>query len=587
MPTIEVEGQRVQVDESFNSLPPEQQQRTVNEIAAAIRSRQAGQTSPGRMVTQGMSGVNEGIASALGFPVDVANLALRGSESLMENVTGRDLPSVQIPAGGSQTFRDLMTSTNSILPESQVPIERFVRRVGQDVGAGIIPGVGFAARAGRPLATLASDVLYSAGSGAGAATAQSMGDAGIIDDNPFWELAGSILGVGSVAGLSAAGSRLITPNPASPARLEQADVLESEGVELSAGQRTGSKPLQYFESEMGGAQIADLTERQAEQFTQAALRRAGINANRATPEVLNRAYLQMGVEFDRLAAQNTVLLDNQFVSDISSAAGDYASVVPDTLRSPIVSNLLTEFQTALQNSVGRVWLGGEGYQSLRSRLETLARNTKNNVELAQFFREFRESLDDAAERSIAQNNPADVGAWRQVRNDYRNFLAIERAATGGGESSALGLISPAQLRMAAVQQSRRNYALGRDDLGDLARAGVATMTPLPQSGTAPRQAAQRLLMGLPTAGAGGTAGLILGGPVGAAAGAALGLAAPSVVRRATLSPLGQRYLGNQLIPQGTPLPRPGAGTGAALVINEQPRPLRIDVWNTLNGLPPS
>lgn len=72
----------------------------------------------------------------------------------------------------------------------------------------------------------------------------------------------------------------------------------------------------------------------------------------------------------------------------------------------------------------------------------------------------RESLDDAMQRSIAQNNPRDLGGWQQARRQYRNMLVVEKAATGAGENAALGLISPSQLRNATVQQGRRAFARG-------------------------------------------------------------------------------------------------------------------------------
>ena len=42
MPTLEINGRDVEVDDSFLSMTPEQQERTVDEIAAALASGDSG-----------------------------------------------------------------------------------------------------------------------------------------------------------------------------------------------------------------------------------------------------------------------------------------------------------------------------------------------------------------------------------------------------------------------------------------------------------------------------------------------------------------------------------------------------------------
>jgi hypothetical protein len=119
------------------------------------------------------------------------------------------------------------------------------------------------------------------------------------------------------------------------------------------------------------------------------------------------------------------------------------------------------------------------------------------------------------------------------------MLVIEKAATGAGEQAASGIITTARLRNAAINQNRRAFARGRNEFVDLANAGVQAMTPLPQSGTAPRLAVR----GLPAA-----IGAALGAPAGipgSLVGAAAGAAVPWAAGRAALSDAGRRLLGNQ------------------------------------------
>jgi hypothetical protein len=102
------------------------------------------------------------------------------------------------------------------------------------------------------------------------------------------------------------------------------------------------------------------------------------------------------------------------------------------------------------------------------------------------------------------------------------------------------------------------------------------MTPLPQSGTAPRMAARGTPLGLGLGGAGGVAGWqMTGDPMagiaGALAGQAVGRAIPAGVSRALLSPAGRAYLSNQVLglDRFSEIPR-SAGLTAALMNASMP-----------------
>lgn len=361
---------------------------------------------------------------------------------------------------------------------------------------------------------------------------------------PYARVAGALLG----AVAPSVARRLVSPLPVAPQRQQMVQTLRDEGVDLTAGQASGRKGLQYRESELGGTAGARFMEQQGEQFTAAALRRAGVNANRATPEVIDDAFTRIGQQFDDLAARNRIVADQQFGVDLRATLNEYGNLVPESARAPIVQNITNDIVDSVRRNQG---ITGESYQALSSRLNRAARGTRD-PELGQALRAIRDNLDDAMERSIATANPADAGAWREARNQYRNMLVIEKAATGAGESAAMGIISPSQLRNATVQQGRRAYARGQGDFADLTRAGEATMKPLPQSGTAPRLKAQNLGTGLLTMLGAGTGAFATGGtPLGAALGAAGGAILPPVLGRTLLSRPARAYLGNQLA--GAPL----------------------------------
>lgn len=419
---------------------------------------------------------------------------------------------------------------------------------GAATGAGLartgLSATANAARAGRGLPAITG---ASAAEGAGYGGAYGFGSGEGASDRLTQAGEGAAMGaaMGAVApaaaeGVTRAARRAVTPFSASPERLAAANTLRNEGVDLSAGQITGSKALRYAEGEIGGNAARDLAERQGEQFTAAALRRAGVSADRATPAVIDQAFVDLGQRFDDLGRRNVLVPDAALSADMQAALNTYGSITPETFRAPIVQSVANDIQQAIQT---RGNIGGDAYQVLRSKIEQAAQSARSDPQLSGALRDIRSALDDAMERSIAANNPADLGAWREARNEYRNLLTVTRAATGAGENAALGSISPSQLRNATMaREGRQNYARGRGDMADIARAGEAVMKPLPDSGTASRTAIRNL--GIPAA-TGGAGALAAGLP-----GAVIGAVAPRVAGAAMMSRPGQAYLSNQMLPGG-------------------------------------
>lgn len=360
------------------------------------------------------------------------------------------------------------------------------------------------------------------------------------EDPAMGAVSGGAFGAGGqlVGGLL---GKVISPFKGSPEREVAAKFLKKEGVDLTAGQRTGNKNLRFAEGEMGGSAATDFMEKQGEQFTAAALKRVGTKANRATPDVIDDTFNRIGNDFEQLSSRNNLVADPQIAQDLTRVDVDYGSVVAPFLRAPVVKNVIDDTLTLLQK---QGFMDGRAYQKHTSSLRTLARKTKE-PELKSALNEIVESLDDAMERSIAKFNAQDLGAWGKTRKQYRNLMVVEQAATGAGENAATGLISPSALRNATVQKhTRRSYARGKGDFAELARSGEATMKALPDSGTASRLRANMLphLLG---AGVGAGYGGTEGGASGALIGGLGGAVAPYAIGRGILSSAGRAYLGNQ------------------------------------------
>lgn len=356
---------------------------------------------------------------------------------------------------------------------------------------------------------------------------------------PWARLAGAVAGGG-------AAQRAITPMPTDPARQAAVRTLENEGVTaLTAGQKTGRPSLRWAESmskdtAFSGGKAAQIETKQAEQFTRATLKRAGITADRATPDVMDAAFRDIGQRFNGLAGRNDMLQSRGFVSRLQQIGDDYRKVTAESTRIPIVEGTVEALTSPqiLQN--GRI--PGRLYQNVRSDLSrSMSQLRRSDPPAAGAIGKIIDELDRTMEMSVRVNNRQDLGAWRQTRSQYRNLLAIEDAISGAGEAAASGLISPSALRNAVKRQGKRAYVRGQGDFSQLARAGEMVMKALPQSGTAPRINAMNVLHGM-----GGVVGYGAGGPLAAIG----GMAAPAIGSRVLMSNPVQRYLANQSLQAG-------------------------------------
>lgn len=432
----------------------------------------------------------------------------------------------------------------------------------QDIAADVVPPIGYEPQttAGEYAQTIGEFIPATAATGGIAAIPMYAGVAGAASElggqltegtkaEPYARLAGAILGPMGLAGGARAISRAITPHPTDPARIAFANQLDDAGVQLTAGQRTGSESLKYREAATVKGQ--EIAANQLEDFTAAALQHTGSTARRATTEVMSGLRESLGSQFKVLAARNNITADQTLVDDVAAAVDDYMNLTSKTNVAPMLGNLLARIKNKL--TTGQPLTGRE-YQRLRSDLGKATVGADRNLQGSATAA--INAIDDALGRTLQlAGNTDDIANYVALRDQYRSFLAIEKAVAGPSEGAAYGLVTPGTLRTAIVQQGKRSYVTGDRELGELARAGQATMKPLPQSGTAPRAKAMSLTPGATDSGT----GLTLGGltyaatkdPVLTAMATAAGSQVPRAIQSARASmrmtPFGQSYLSNQVV----------------------------------------
>jgi len=331
-------------------------------------------------------------------------------------------------------------------------------------------------------------------------------------------------------------SRVRTPINTSPGRADMVDDLVREGVTgLTAGQRTGSKNLRYFESVLGdypgaGEGATHAQTRANEQFTQATLARLGVPRNMPpTRAILDQRIEDLGTTFNQISARNNANLDRQFTRDISNVETRYQRKL-DSQQRQIFYDILGDIQNYGHQMPGTV------YQPLRSDLTKMAFGARDRDPLfADAIRGLRNALDGAMGRSISA---LDRNLWERTRREWGNWKTVAGAAKNTDEAGHI-LITPAALKQAASAKNREAFARGDGPFANLAQAGSTVMRQLPQSGTQPRHVA----VAIPS-----VIGSVLAAPHAgpeAAIAAMAGLAGPAVAGRALMSRPVQRYLANR------------------------------------------
>lgn len=388
---------------------------------------------------------------------------------------------------------------------------------------------------------------------------------------PDWLAPGAEL-AGNAAGGMAAG-RLATPvrTVTSPERQRLVEMLDTEGVPLTAGERTGSKPLMKTEQVLGqtpgsaGGVSADVMQQQAA-VNRAVARRAGLDTDTLTTDVLNDHRTTLGTEIGQIAASNNMQLPTGFLQQVGQVRQSLRYMKTEAAQE--IGARLDQLRDMITvDANGNPVLAGPHYQTLMSEVRDAIPATTGAARTN--LLQFRDMLRTQMEASM---NPADAARWRELNRHFANTAVIQDAMGGAGANAAEGNISLLQLRQ-AINRSLGSDAYGRGygDLNDLARGGQSVLRKPPDSGSPQGTAINKLLAGSSVLTAG--AGSQMGGAEGAMVGAAVPFVAPWAIGGAirgripgtNYSP-GQHYLSNQLARDASP-----ASIAAAIQAAEEER----------------
>lgn len=533
MPTLNVNGQRVTVDDSFLKMSPEQQNATVDEIAKSLKTPKA--PSSGGGISEGLSDI---IRSA---PQAILRGLYAGAQS--NPLTGN--PFARFTEGG-RYLQEQADRPAAALPQPQTSVGRY----GSAAIEALSNPMSYAGPGGLGL-KLGSAALSGIGAQAGS---------DLTRGSTLGSIVGGITGAVLPGGAARAARRLNAPTPIkSPERAANVKILRDEGIEPSAGDVSGRQGVRVAE-EMGnriggGGSYDTVKDKPLRQLSQAVTERMGDRVERATPEVLERTRERIGNGLEQVARDLPIKHDASLTNDFTNLATEVTNNawLSDELRTAVnkqIDAILNGFVTKTVKGKVVAEMDGKTYQGLTRHdtpLGRAMRSTDDNV--AHYANKIRSMLDDAMERSAhARGTRQGVGRrqalvdLKELRRQWYNMLIISKSVAGPGEAAAEGTILPERLGavMRAGADNKMAYAAGRSDLHKLARAAQAVITParhLDWTERAKIHAVPGSLFG--------AAGMLAGGPSGAAIGGLAGGAAPGLIGRAVNSEIGQRILKRQ------------------------------------------
>ncbi|MBS0219135.1 MAG: hypothetical protein JSR91_00185 [Proteobacteria bacterium] len=544
-----------------------------------VAAQPTGGTRVARDIGQGAIGFNDAVANTVGAPVDAAAWLMRkvgvpvgdtpigGSESLKKGIDYvATLPGRVGDAVSQGSFTPLTDDrTSRFEPETRE--EKIARGVGEGVGnaLAVVAPAGLVGRAGTAASRVADTVASAPGSvtrnvvnslavspGAQTALGAVQGGATGLTDSPAAGLAAGI----AVPGVMGAARFMRAPvrNALSPQEANLVAAAQREGIDLTPAQITGSPNLRGLEETAARLPLANgpmqgAYQTQRRQFNRAVLQRAGVDADSASPEVMDQAFRTAGQTFDDLASRTTLNIDPQFGGDVRQVVHDYGRRLPTDVA-PVFRSYVDDLEPLMQaaapgqagsnlpatTSTLNPQVAGDTYLRIRSDLTRRIRSSQNNPYLQEALGGLVDALDGAMERS---STPQLQQAWQEARQRYAALMTIDKAMQGGTQASRSAADIPFGAFSNAVKAGdKAGFASGRGQFNELSRIGDFLGPRIPNSGTPERQFWTNLL----TAGTSMGAGIpLLGLP-----GAAFATATPYLASRFYNSAAGRNYLTRQL-----------------------------------------
>jgi len=485
----------------------------------------------------GGSGLARGVTGALDTPAHLTNLAIAGADFANRKILGNE----ELPEGFAGTVKDTLRGAiplvgdlyNFTEPQARMAAENvapeFMNYEPQSTTGEAVQRVGeFLPFAGKNVVTMgvlpALTSLY--------AGKQFEGTAAEVPAEIITAIITPILA-----------KKIVSPSGGeiTGQTKKYIDLLKKEGVIPTAGTMLNDAQILAWEEATKAGR--NMQEAAVEAFSRAALKRIGVNKNRVEAADLEQVYKNINkgyrdtIDSLDISRGKMVPTQNQ-VDNLKLAFRDYKGNVNMTTDTPIIRQVFNVLDKSLKSGQS---LSKNQMKFFQRNLNAMTRKGDVNGE---FARRAVPILNDMIHKNLGKEGKAKLLETNRL---FRDFLAIEKTIERG-EGFYTGLITPQKLATATSQVFKREKLFGKSDLGELSRAGSATMKTLPQAGNyRERLNAGGMAAGQTQASSGAAGFGLTGDPATAATMYAAGSLLAPIRNRAMTSGMGQEYLKNQLI----------------------------------------
>jgi Transglycosylase SLT domain len=361
-------------------------------------------------------------------------------------------------------------------------------------------------------------LLRGAKAGAVAAPAGALYGAGEAESGKRFEgaLSGAGLAAGVGAALPVAGSALgavgtvLTPK-ADEGLAAVAKLAQKYKIPLSADQITRSpvyKNIQKVTKEIPFSGSQDFRETQLLRWQNEVLKRVGVESDRFTPEIMDKAFTKAGGQFDKLTKGKTFNIGGTLIDDLTKIGDEVKTSYGDDAYKAFEREslkIISDFKAGDE-------ITGEIISRQRARINKLARKS-NDMNTKSALSELEGALVDG----ITSKDLKLAKQLTQAKQTYKNLIAVEPIAT----KAKGGMISPSQLNSRMAQVYGRSHTRGKSgELGDLARIGSELLPELGGSDTTQKVLTASALLG---GGLGGFLNPLIPATIGGGIGIARGL----------------------------------------------------------------
>lgn len=271
----------------------------------------------------------------------------------------------------------------------------------------------------------------------------------------------------------------MTPEQAHAAAVE---TLLAHDIPLSTAQRGGKLSgvaggLGRTADTLLGA--SDFVTKQLRAFTTAILKKAGVNATRATPDAMASLQGKVNAKYNDLHERVPTKIDQQAVNELTAAREEILGEVPPSEQAPLLKKI--DDITGMMQAGKPVVIAGRAAQNLRTSLVRMGQSANSTVKHA--AGQLKEILDDAFERGASKE---DAAKMKDVRQQFIKMKQIEDMVAKNPE----GIITPSAASTVLSQRLNRGqkvFGRGDQEMVQLVNAAKALIPEkLGNSGTAAR-----------------------------------------------------------------------------------------------------